>query len=668
MDEVREGSRLVGRETCPSCMKDGKLARYDDGHAHCYYRDCGYHENGKGKTRMSTFREKSDFTPLGVSIPENGLPKRGLTDKTLRKFSYGTGKDNKGRPCHIANLYGEDYRIISQKLRYHNKGVGIFSEDHLKDKAYFPIIGASWMQCLPFGGHAWRTGPRLIITSGEIDAMAVCQTFGLSWPVWSMIGGDNGAAEELKRWIGKIKGAFEEVVLFFDKDESGQEAEIRVCEALGSFIPIKRASETSEKDASDLLTKGKTKEIQTAVWNASPHRPKSLVRLRDAVLGLARKDRTKPWSYPWASVNSILAGVLPGSVTTVVAGAGCGKSTIVRECVYHWHKNTDAKVLGVFLEEDLDETAESLIGIESGKNARTDIDGSYLAEIEKLAEDLDPIDGKEAFLLDLREEALSLDGMLDHIRTAVVSEGIRIVVLDHLSMAVAVSDVKDERVAIDKAMYSIKKLAKATDAAFIVVCHLKRPEGKIGFDEGLRVSPIHIRGSAAIEQVSDTIIAGQRDKTNPETRDLLELTCLKDRKGGRDGRTIAWLRWFAEQGRLKEVNPHATRESPFDEEPDEGADLPIQEGGDPERDGLLGDPAGGEPSGVLAVHDRKHGAGLGAAGPGVQGGPSGDPGGGREAEGGDHQCVGVQSDHEEADTPQAALDLFGGIDEDSPPW
>ena len=43
---------VVDREQCPECHRQGKdtscdnLARYNDGHAHCFA--CGYHENASG--------------------------------------------------------------------------------------------------------------------------------------------------------------------------------------------------------------------------------------------------------------------------------------------------------------------------------------------------------------------------------------------------------------------------------------------------------------------------------------------------------------------------------------------------------------------------------------------------------------------------------------------
>ncbi len=42
-------SKFVKHESCPRCQSSDALARYSDGHAHCFAVGCGYRESSKGE-------------------------------------------------------------------------------------------------------------------------------------------------------------------------------------------------------------------------------------------------------------------------------------------------------------------------------------------------------------------------------------------------------------------------------------------------------------------------------------------------------------------------------------------------------------------------------------------------------------------------------------------
>ena len=87
----------------------------------------------------------------------------------------------------------------------------------------------------------------------------------------------------------------------------------------------------------------------------------------------------------------------------------------------------------------------------------------------------------------------------------------RIVFLDHLSILMSGLD-GDERRMIDTTMTRLRSLVERTGISLFLVSHLKRGHTDQGHEEGARVSLGQLRGSAAIAQLSDAVIALERDQ------------------------------------------------------------------------------------------------------------------------------------------------------------
>ena len=85
------------------------------------------------------------------------------------------------------------------------------------------------------------------------------------------------------------------------------------------------------------------------------------------------------------------------------------------------------------------------------------------------------------------------------------------IVVDHLQMIVAASDDKNERSLIDKIMTELRKIVEKTGAGLLLVSHLRRLEGNQGHENGAQVNLSHLRGSGGIAQISDCVIALERN-------------------------------------------------------------------------------------------------------------------------------------------------------------
>jgi twinkle protein len=127
------------------------------------------------------------------------------------------------------------------------------------------------------------------------------------------------------------------------------------------------------------------------------------------------------------------------------------------------------------------------------------------------------------------------------------------VVVDHLHMLVSSMLDGDERKAIDSIMTRLRSMVEETGAGIILVSHLRRVEGNKGHENGVTVSLSHLRGSNSIAQLSDCVIALER---NQQSDDELEsrttnVRVLKSRYTGNVGNATSLI-YNQETGRLTE--------------------------------------------------------------------------------------------------------------------
>jgi twinkle protein len=130
----------------------------------------------------------------------------------------------------------------------------------------------------------------------------------------------------------------------------------------------------------------------------------------------------------------------------------------------------------------------------------------------------------------------------------------RWVVIDHLHMLVSAVHDGDERRAIDAIMTRLRSLVEETGAGIILVSHLRRVDGNKGHENGIEVSLSHLRGSNSIGQLSDCVIALERNQQadDPEEARTTKLRVLKSRYTGDVG-LAARVVYDKDTGRLTEL-------------------------------------------------------------------------------------------------------------------
>ena len=109
------------------------------------------------------------------------------------------------------------------------------------------------------------------------------------------------------------------------------------------------------------------------------------------------------------------------------------------------------------------------------------------------------------------------------------------------------------KLTIDSIMTKLRSICEETGAGMILVSHLRRVDGNKGHENGIQVSLSHLRGSQSIAQLSDCVIALERNQQadDPEEANTTQLRVLKSRYTGDVG-LAAKLVYNRETGRLKE--------------------------------------------------------------------------------------------------------------------
>lgn len=543
-------SSCIGHEPCPKCGSRDNLARYSDGHAHCF--GCGHHERGDGSFSDPSHSRSPRMAAGLIDEGEyKALSKRSITEETCRKFGYQVGKLSDGRTVQIAP-YRKDGSIVGQKIRPPSKD-GMFSTGDMKDVELF-------------GQHLWASGGRkVVVTEGEIDAMSTSQVQNNKWPVVSIPSGASGAKKALATQLEWLT-SFEEVILMFDMDEPGKRA-AEECATL--FPPGKcKIASLSMKDPNELLVAGKGEEIVQAIWQARSWRPDGVVRLSD----IRSRVLTAPeMGLSWFSskLTELTYGRRFGEIYAFGAGTGIGKTDVLTQQIQH-----DVDVLGqkvglFMLEQHPADTAKRVANKFAGKTFHIP-DGSWTQD--ELVAVIDRLESDDRLFFYDSFGATEWDVIASTIRFLNHAEGVRIFYLDHLTALAAAED--DERKALERIMAEMAGLCKELDIIIHLVSHLATPEGT-PHEEGGRVMIRHFKGSRAIGFWCMFMFGLERDQhhEDPRWRSITTFRVLKDRNTGRSAGEVVYLGYDRETGRLFETEPPTDEPNPlgFTDQTDEFA-------------------------------------------------------------------------------------------------
>lgn len=520
--------RVVGKEPCPKCGSRDNLARYADGHAHCFGQSCDHWEKGEGElTDSPSTPRAATFEPVEYEILPIG--NRGLSQETCRLWDYGIG-DN----CHVANFRDTVTRqLLGQKIRRAGKE--------------FSIVKAGGTKLPLYGQWLWRNDRRsLIITEGELDALSVSQAQGNKYPVVSIPNGAQSAVKAIKEayeWVCE----FDKIVLMFDQDEPGREA----AEACAEILPVGKtfiADLGDYKDANEALVAGKASAITSAFWNAKPYQPDGIFTLSDIKAEvLAPPEMGRPWFLP--SLTKLTYGRRRGEVYYIGAGTGIGKTDWFTQSIAFDVLELGIPTAVIYLEQPPAETGKRICGKVAGRAFHVPAEEAGWTQ-EELDETFAKLEATGKLFLGGNFSSASWDQIKARIRYMVHALGIQHLYLDHLT---ALADPSNERESLEIITKELALLCQELGIIAHVISHLATPDGK-PHEEGGRVMLRHFKGSRAIGYWAHFAFGLERNPQDEDAQLAQQTTfrVLKDRYTGRaTGKTLC-LDYDPNLGRISE--------------------------------------------------------------------------------------------------------------------
>lgn len=557
------GKISIRNQPCLRCKSSDAVQIFEEGPAKCFSCGASYFYDKEFKKvkgeeftddkvvkdnyRRSHFkRADTDLDDIMV-LPSRGFEERLITKQVSEFFKVKASYDQQGNIDRYYFPFSNDSgtAIVGYKTKNPKDKKDMFSVGEAKT-----VFGIE---------HFLNGGNRIVITEGEEDAMAVAQTslikYDQIYPVISM-----GGAQQTN-FLLKIRDTlrkFKEVVIWFDNDEQGEKASKEAVKIIGQDIC--KVIRSNEKDACDVLKahglKDGTKKVWSYIWDAKPYSPAGIVPGEET---WERYQEFKnlvfvPWPPFLSKLNQLTYGRALSTITMFAAGTSIGKSTLLREDIYHLLQTTEEKIGAIFLEEDIGETVGGIMGLYLNK--RIGLPGVVITPEEEMTAWKNTVGKNDRIILLDHQGSVSDNSLIDKIEFMAL-KGCKYIYLDHITIAVSESEESNPNAAIDKFMSDVLKIVKRHNIWIGVVSHLRKVKsGEDSFESGAPIAEDDLKGSGSLKQISFQTIAISRNKLaeNEKVRNRSQIYLLKDRKTGNTGPAGAY-RYDAFTGRLIEVNP-----------------------------------------------------------------------------------------------------------------
>lgn len=523
-------SQFIKHTPCEHCGSSDAGSLYSD-HWVCF--SCNTRK-GKKKESKTTMTKNSKFSLL-KNLSYQNIPNRKLKVETLQKYGAGLTKYSKLGKV-VVFPYFKNRQLVAQHIRSATKE--------------FRWIGTTDVELYGQGLYSSDKYDTVIITEGEYDCLSLAQ-YAKNIAVVSIPLGVNSADKHIKANIEWLEG-FKTIMLCFDNDEPGLQAS-KKCATLFSPGKAKIVNLAPYKDPNDFLMQGKQRELFKAINNAQPFQVDGLVsgeKVRERLREYWQGDIVGGWGIQYPKFNEVLKGVKQKRIYLFTAGTGVGKSTLVNELAYHIKTKHNLKLGVIALEESVEESAMRFISLHLNKRIEQGELKSQVTmqEIEKSYEEV----VKDIVFYD-HFGSLNAKKLLSKMRFMVKACGVEVLVFDHISIAVSGEETKDERKYIDMLMTKLRQLVEETKVTVFLICHLKRKEGKSP-EEGGKVYLSDLRGSGALGQISDYVVALERDTSNEDTEAqcVSRIKVLKNRVNGKT-HYCDYLKYCHKTGRMNHI-------------------------------------------------------------------------------------------------------------------
>jgi len=532
------GRIVIKNQACESCGGSDPKQIYEDGSAFCFSCRKSFPKPKEEADDLGfePVTTNSSWSDSKLQEVKNEYTTRGFKERNI----FRQVSDHYG----VKVSYNIDGDIDAHYYPYYsdNTLVGYKVRKLPKD---FTSIGT--IRGGMFGQSLYNGGKRLVITEGELDAMAVqsawYKKYKTFYPVVSLRSASSIRDLINERdWIRK----FDEVILWLDNDDAGKEAMKEAARIIG-YDKIKVAKST-EKDASDLWVKDPDKVLKT-IYDSVDYTPAGILTKEELWHQLEDYNKIESVPYPeyMTGLNEKLKGMRFGEITLWTSGTGSGKSTLLREIAIDLLEKTEDKIGIISLEESPAETARKMAGMAINRNPANDE-----IPIEKLKEGFDIVFGSNRVMVLDHQGSISDGSIMDFLEYMCLS-GCKYLFVDHITiLASEGAEGLTGNEAIDKIMNDLLRLCKKHNVWIGLISHLRKTDNKgKSFEEGKLPSMDDIRGSGSIKQISMDIIAFARNVGSAvhDERNTIKTKVLKCRYTGLTGPSGS-LYYEFETGRL----------------------------------------------------------------------------------------------------------------------
>tara|TARA_R100001460_G_C3557048_1_gene175554 strand:+ start:1367 stop:3016 length:1650 start_codon:yes stop_codon:yes gene_type:complete len=532
-------------QPCPECGSSDALCINENGTAKCF--SCGQF--------LKSSKEDNTMEPLNTIQPNNNsydnqhgavfgpLIDRKISKETAQKYG-------------VKVVYNQNQEVVQHVYPFYNNNEQTAHKvRYVKDKNF--SFHGTYDGTGLFGEQLFKGGKYITLVEGECDALSAYELFGSKYDVVSIKRGCQGAVRDVKDSLEFLE-SYENIVICFDSDKAGKEAAQKVAQL---FTPRKAKImnlPNGYKDANDMLKENKHALFVKSFWDAKTYTPSGVINVSDKREAFHKREKKHSIPYPWEGLNTKLVGMRGGELVTLTGGTGLGKSSVTRE-IEHWLiKNTTDNVGVIALEEDWRRTIDGILSIEANNRLYIDhIREQYSKEdLDNFFDILYDGENKNRVWVHAHFGTNDIDEIFSKIRFMIIGCDCKWVVLDHLHMLVVATSEGDERRAIDTIMARLRSIVEETGVGMILVSHLRRIDGNKGHENGIEVSLSHLRGSQSIAQLSDCVIALERNQQadNEEESNTTRIRVLKSRYTGDVGYATSLL-YDRETGRLNEYTP-----------------------------------------------------------------------------------------------------------------
>ena len=524
-----ETSEIIGDSPCPKCRSSGRdttgnhLIHFSNGNKYC--NRCGYKEiKGKKMTEKTNLEEIANIKPGG------DIPDRKLQSAFTELYELRQGRDPTSGE--VDSYFFPLYEVGTGKLLGYQKR---------KLPKMFSFLGDIKKKKLQFIGQhlARENGKFLIIVEGGLDTIAAKQMLSQQRKSWTVVGAlSTSAKKQFQDNIEWLNG-FDTIVLAFDQDDAGQKA---VQSIMTTIPPYKvRIAKFSENDPCDMLIADKSAEFVHSLSAAKKFQPEGIVGASSVVEEYLKIRHIKGTPFPpeWELVNKKTGGVRPGEIVVYTAGTGVGKSQLCDEVVSDLlQRHPEEKVGIVKMEHNNAVGLASILSVGMQVNLKKYSDS--LTD-DQLREEWNKLftDGEEerAFLINHGFTGISDDNsFLAKLMGLIVGSGCTTIIIDHLHAVM--SETGSDNDDVDSLMYDLQRMTQQYQVKTHIVMHLRKTgTGGKSFETGEVPTLDDLKGSGALKQVPDTIIAVARDtqSTDDVLRRVAQIAVLKNRWLGDTG-------------------------------------------------------------------------------------------------------------------------------------